>query len=58
VYYVPSKCCDVPSVLYDSAGAVVCSPDGGITGKGDGRCTDFFDARRDEVVVWRDPRKR
>ncbi|HEX6535209.1 MAG TPA: hypothetical protein VF041_11455 [Gemmatimonadaceae bacterium] len=56
VYYLPPRCCDVPGVLYDSAGAVVCLPDGGITGKGDGRCNDFSAVRRDEVVIWRDRR--
>lgn len=56
VYYLPPRCCDVPGVLYDTAGAVVCLPDGGITGKGDGRCTDFAATRSDETVIWRDRR--
>ena len=56
VYYVPPSCCDIPSELYDQAGNVICSPDGGLTGKGDGRCPDFFAARTDEVAVWKDPR--
>ena len=37
--------------------AVICHPDGGITGRGDGRCPDFFVERRNERVVWRDQRK-
>ena len=56
VYFVPQRCCDVASVLYDANGGVVCHPDGGITGRGDGRCPDFFTERRDEQIVWRDTR--
>lgn len=56
VFYVPPSCCDVPSTLYASDGTVVCSPDGGMTGHGDGKCNDFFDARTDEVLVWADKR--
>jgi hypothetical protein len=56
VYYVPPFCCDQFSVLYDSTGAVLCAPDGGITGSGDGRCSDFFAERTDEHTIWRDNR--
>ena len=56
VYYVPPFCCDQFSVLYDSSGAVLCSPDGGITGGGDGRCSDFLSERKDELTIWRDSR--
>lgn len=56
VYYVPAQCCDQFSTLYDAEGNVLCAPDGGITGMGDGRCPDFFSARTDEVLIWRDPR--
>src|SRR5688500_14103807 len=56
VYYVPPVCCDVPSALYDTTGTAICSPDGGLTGRGDGRCPDFFERRTGEALVWRDPR--
>src|SRR5690242_7699667 len=56
VYYVPPSCCDVPGVLYDRNGAAICSPDGGMTGDGDGRCTDFFDRRTAQRLVWADTR--
>ena len=56
VYFRPSRCCDVASVLYDRDGSVLCAPDGGIIGNGDGRCPDFFAARSAERLVWRDPR--
>jgi hypothetical protein len=57
VYFVPPRCCDVMSVVYRSDGTVMCSADGGLTGKGDGRCPDFFTERRNEHIVWRDPRR-
>ena len=58
VYYVPPSCCDQPSALYDDAGKLLCEPDGGITGRGDGRCADFHQRRSDESVFWSDPRSR
>ncbi len=56
VYYLPPRCCDIPSDVYDTTGAVICHADGGYTGKGDGRCADFLAERRNEKVIWRDPR--
>lgn len=58
VYFVPAHCCDITSVVYDAEGAMLCAPDGGITGKGDGKCTDFFDQRTSEQLVWQDARTR
>jgi hypothetical protein len=57
VYYLTPRCCDVPGDLYDAGGQLICHPDGGITGAGDGRCTDFVAERKNEHLVWRDPRK-
>ena len=57
VYYVPPHCCDFFGDLYDAAGQVICHPDGGLTGKGDGRCPDFFTQRQHETIIWRDSRK-
>jgi hypothetical protein len=56
VYYLPPSCCDVPSALFDADGELICGPDGGFTGKGDGRCPDFFDRRSKERKIWDDPR--
>ena len=56
VYYLAAHCCDIRSKLYDANGAVICEPDGGISGKGDGKCDDFIATRNDEHLVWRDPR--
>jgi hypothetical protein len=58
VYYVPPQCCDQYSTLYDANGDLICAPDGGLTGKGDGKCTDFFQERKNEKLIWNDPRTR
>jgi hypothetical protein len=55
-YFVPAQCCDQFSTLYDANGNVICAPDGGLTGKGDGRCPDFLFQRTNEQLIWRDSR--
>ena len=57
VYYIPQRCCDIPSTLLDANCTVICAPDGGITGSGDGKCTDFFTTRTDEKLIWQDLRQ-
>jgi hypothetical protein len=57
VYFVPQRCCDIMSVVYSSGGAIMCHPDGGLTGKGDEMCADFFVERRNERIVWQDSRR-
>ncbi len=56
VYYLPPRCCDKWSTLYREDGSIVCHPDGGLTGKGDGGCPAFLAERKNEVIVWRDSR--
>jgi hypothetical protein len=56
VYYVPPRCCDIFGNLYNSGGEVICHPDGGLAGHGDGRCPDFFRLRTNETIIWRDTR--
>jgi Tol biopolymer transport system component len=56
VYYVPPRCCDIFGNLYNAQGQLICHPDGGIAGHGDGRCPDFFSQRKNETILWRDPR--
>lgn len=56
VYYRSSRCCDIPSILYDENENVICSPDGGLTGRGDGKCADFFYEKSGCEVIWRDTR--
>ncbi len=57
VYYIPPYCCDRYSELYDSKCNLICNPDGGISGAGDGKCTDFFNTRTNEKLIWQDDRK-
>jgi hypothetical protein len=52
VYYFLMPCCDQQNTLYDKKGRVLCVPDGGITGKGDGRCPDFQQQKKDGVQIW------
>jgi len=42
VYLFLPPCCDRFAELYDKNGKLICHPSGGITGKGDGKCTDFL----------------
>ena len=56
VYYIPPRCCDIESQLYDDNCNQICSPDGGISGGGDGKCADFFDDRTNEQLIWQDDR--
>jgi hypothetical protein len=56
VYYIPPQCCDQYSILQDAECEIICAPDGGFTGHGDGNCPDFFTNRTDEKLVWKDSR--
>ena len=58
VYYVPPQCCDMFGMLYDADGTYLCAPDGGIDGRGDGRCPNFHAERTNERLVWKDLRTR
>ncbi len=56
VYYLPAPhqyCADCFSDLYDSNCNLIAHPDGGITGKGDGRAKDFFQKRTNEKIIWK-----
>ncbi len=56
VYYLPPQCCDQMSTLFDAEGRVIGAPDGGMSGRGDGRASDFHELRREGLLLWRDPR--
>ena len=58
VYYVPPQCCDQFSQLYDSNGKLICAPDGGFSGRGDGKCPDFSRVRKNKVLIWQDTRSK
>jgi hypothetical protein len=54
-YYITSDCCDFYNYLYDENCNVVCAPDGGFTGNGDGNCT-FFIEQIVSTLIWEDSR--
>ena len=56
VYYIPPVCCDQLGQLYDQNCNLICNPDGGITGAGDGKCQDFFSSRTNGILLWEDKR--
>lgn len=58
VYYVTPPCCDFFSDLYDAQCKLIAHPDGGITGRGDGRAKDFAQTKSNEKLVWEDVRGR
>ncbi|HNZ37767.1 MAG TPA: hypothetical protein PLS75_08510 [Candidatus Marinimicrobia bacterium] len=58
VYYIPAQCCDQFSTLYNAEGDIICAPDGGFSGRGDGECSDFFQERKNEKLIWQDSRTR
>ena len=56
VYYVVMPCCDFYNEVYDDKCNFLGAPDGGFTGKGDGKIPDFFEAAKSEKLVWGTPK--
>ena len=58
-YYLPPRCCDIESSLFNEEGKEICSPDGGETGHGDGRCPDFYFGQTPAEckTIWKDERE-
>jgi len=48
VYYLPPRCCDISSILYDENGNFICAPDGGFTGSGTENAQIFL--KREPIV--------
>ncbi len=57
VYYVSAVCCDNFSDLYNDSCRLIAHPDGGFTGRGDGKIIDFETAKN-EKLLWADSRKK
>jgi len=55
VYYMPPRCCDIASELYDEDGKLLCKPDGGFTGRGNGGCPDFASEGEKQDLLWTNP---
>lgn len=56
VYYVVMPCCDFYNEVYDDKCNFLGAPDGGFTGKGDGKIPDFFAEAKNEKLVWGTPK--
>lgn len=56
VYGINSTCCDQYYTVLDAQCNYICSPSGGITGAGDGKCPDFFQNAKEVRVVYKDNR--
>ena len=55
-YYITSDCCDQYNLLYDTDCVIVCAPDGGFAGTGDGNCPSF-EGEVVQTLIWEDDRK-
>ena len=51
-YFFIMPCCDRFNTVYDYIGEKICAPDGGITGRGDFKCPEFFKTARKLNLVW------
>jgi len=54
-YYITSDCCDQYNYLYNENCEIVCAPDGGIIGSGDGNCPEFS-SEVVKTLLWKDDR--
>jgi hypothetical protein len=53
VYYMLAPCCDKYNIVFDSDCNILGFPDGGYTGKGDGKMPDFHKEATDGKIVWK-----
>lgn len=53
VYYMVAPCCDKFNIAFDSACNILGYPDGGYTGRGDGKMPDFHKEATNGKVVWK-----
>ena len=56
VFLFSSDCCDFFNPLFDGSCKYICSPHGGIAGKGDMKCLDFEQNAKHVKLVWKDTR--
>jgi uncharacterized protein DUF6970 len=50
--FVPAGCPDAMYILYNENCDFVCSPSGGLSGNGDGRCLEFYNKAVNEKLIW------
>jgi len=58
MFALSAPCCDFFNTVVDENCNYVCAPSGGFTGRGDGKCTDFFKVGKHIRLVWKDERER
>lgn len=56
VYVTSAPCCDFFTTAVDSNCNNICAPAGGFTGRGDGKCPEFFKEAKYIRAVWKDER--
>jgi len=54
-YYITANCCDQFNFLYNEQCELICAPDSGFTGAGDGNCP-VFTGEIIKTLVWEDQR--
>lgn len=52
VYYVVMPCCDFFNEVYDQNCKYLGAPEGGFSGKGDGKLPDFFEKATSKKLIW------
>src|SRR5690606_4334409 len=55
VFYMRSPCCDKFNIVFDSTCTILGYPDGGFTGRGDGKMPGFYDEATEAKQVWERP---
>ena len=53
VYLTKPDCCDQYEQVFTSNCSLICAPGGGIAGKGDGKCPDFYDNATNGLLIWK-----
>lgn len=53
VYYMVAPCCDKFNIVFDSACNILGYPDGGYTGRGDGKMPNFHEEATEKKIVWK-----
>ena len=53
VYYIVMPCCDFFNEVYDEKCRFLGAPDGGFTGKGDGKLPDFSTEAKPGKEIWK-----
>jgi hypothetical protein len=51
-YYLYADCCDQYNYLLDGECNIICAPDGGFSGAGDGQCPDYYQYLTSKQLIW------